>query len=170
MKTCAFAACFLLIAGCAYGGDLSATSSTVNIDGTWGGQSDGVMGGPPMTFIFNFKVDGDTLTGTVNGGPGQFIPLEEGKIKGKKISFTVNAGSGKMKMTVKYKGKIKGDKIKLSYTTKMPGMRRAGGFAETGFDMGGRGNFGDSMGSFGIGGFGMGGFGMDGDLDLERVK
>jgi hypothetical protein len=152
----------LLIASCAHNGGLS---SAFDINGTWTGQLAGVMGGPPITLTFNFKGDRGPLPGTVNGAPGQWIPLKDGKIKGNKISFEVAAGADKMKMTTKYKGKIKGDKIKLSYTIKMSG-RRIGGFSATGFYLGGRGDTGVGMGSAGMG---MGGAPSQ-SLTLERVE
>ncbi len=123
MKIYALVASFLLVASsCAHDAH---QSLPIDIDGRWEGQLEGFMGGPPMNLIYNFRADGETLTGTVNGGPGEWIPLEDGKIKGNKISFTVHADyPGGMKMTWKYRGKIKkGDKIKLTYTT-----RTSGGF------------------------------------------
>ena len=128
MKIYAYAllAVLLLIAGCAHNAGVStttpaATSPAVNIDGTWKGTFSGGMGGQPMELTYNFKGDGDTLTGTVNGGPGQWIPLKDGKIKGEKLSFKVDVDLQGMKMKVNYKGVIKGDEIELSFTSKMEG-------------------------------------------------
>lgn len=119
MKIGTLLAGFLLIISCAHDAH---QSLPIDIDGTWEGQLKGFMGGPPTTLIYNFKIDGDTLTGTVNGAPGEWIPLENGKIEGNKISFKVNAEfPGGMKMTWRYRGKIKNDKIKLIYTTKTSG-------------------------------------------------
>ena len=119
MKLCALVGGLFLIAGCAHDAHLSLP---IDIDGRWEGQVAGFMGSPPMTLIYNFRVDGDTLTGTVNGAPGQWIPLENGRIEGNKISFSVNADWPRgMKMTWKYRGKIENDEIKLSYTTRMSG-------------------------------------------------
>ncbi len=102
--------------------------SKINIDGTWQGEFEnkprqGMMGGPAqaprkMQLTFNFKKEGDILKGSVNGGgPGQWIPITDGKIKGKKISFTVHSSYGAMVMTFNYKGKVKGDKIKMKFET-----------------------------------------------------
>jgi hypothetical protein len=41
------------------------------------------MGGQPIYFTFNFKKVGKTVKGTVNGMPGQWIPLEDVEMKGK---------------------------------------------------------------------------------------
>jgi opacity protein-like surface antigen len=98
----------LLIAGCAHDADVSTTSPAANIDGTWSGTFDGGMGGQPMELIYNFKREGDTLTGTVTGGPDQWIPIKDGKINGNKFSFKVDVDFGGMKMKFKYKGVLKG--------------------------------------------------------------
>ena len=121
MKFCALVAGLLIITSCAYDAHLS---SPIDIDGRWQGQVQvpGFMDSPPINLIFNFKVDGETLTGTVNGAPGEWIPLENGKINGNKISFRVNADvPGGMKRTWKYRGKIEDDEINLTYTTRMSG-------------------------------------------------
>ena len=73
----------------------------------------------PMTMIYNFKGDGDVLTGTVSGGPGKLIPIKQGKIDGTKISFEVDVdapfGSTKMNFTNKYTGVQIGNDLKLSF-------------------------------------------------------
>ena len=118
MKIITIIASLFIILSCA---SVSAKSSPVDIDGTWEGEMKSGMGGPPMHVTFNFKREGDTVKGTVNGAPGQWIPLEDLKIKGKKISFTVTSKMGQTEMKIKYKGKIKGEKIKLSYKNESPG-------------------------------------------------
>lgn len=80
-----------------------------------------------MELTYNFKGDGDTLTGTVTGGPGQWIPIKDGKIDGDKLSFKVDVDSQGMKMKFNYKGVLKGDEIKLSFTMEMEGSPGMGG-------------------------------------------
>jgi hypothetical protein len=127
MKYITFVLGLLLIAGCATS---STTSSPVNIDGMWEGEYDSGMGGPPMSIAFNFLGDGESLTGVMSSaaaGLDQWIPLEDGKIKGNNISFKITSTPT---MTFKYKGKIDGDTIKMTYKVKMTGMskpRRTGG-------------------------------------------
>ena len=84
------------------------------IDGTWTGTLS-IMGGPPMPITYNFKADGDVLTGTMSGGPGQWIPIKEGKIDGTNISFAVDVSFGPMKMTNNYTGVQVGNDLKLTY-------------------------------------------------------
>jgi len=129
MKICAYAflAGLLLIAGCAHDAGVSTTSPAADINGTWSGTFSGGMGGQPMELTYNFKGDGDTLTGTVTGGPGQWIPIKDGKIDGDKLSFKVDVDSQGMKMKFNYKGVLKGDEIKLSFTMEMEGSPGMGG-------------------------------------------
>ncbi|KPL14085.1 MAG: hypothetical protein AMS26_11980 [Bacteroides sp. SM23_62] len=102
-----------------------ATAFATGIDGQWVGTFPGMgpgMGGQPMTVTYNFKRDGDTLTGTVSGAPGQWIKIQDGKIDGTNISFTVDMQyMGNTFSSTKYTGVLLGDELKLSFTTKMRG-------------------------------------------------
>jgi hypothetical protein len=118
MKICVLAAGFLLIASCALAAD---------IDGKWSGQYASAMGGDPMTLTYTFKANGNTLTGTSLGGPGEEIPIKDGKIDGNKISFTVDVKMGEMAMKFKYKGVLSGDELKLSFEMDMGGGPGMGG-------------------------------------------
>jgi hypothetical protein len=96
-----------------------ATAFAAGIDGKWTAT---IPGGPfgPMNHTYDFKADGDTLTGTVHfGGPGGQNPIKDGKIEGTSISFVVETESKRMTMTYKYTGVFLGDELKLSYTVKM---------------------------------------------------
>jgi hypothetical protein len=128
MRIFALVAGLLLIAGCALDTGVSTTPPVADIDGTWTGEFAGGMGGEPMTLTYKFKGDGATLTGTASGGPGQWIPIRDGKINGDNISFIVDVDFQGMKMTFNYKGVLKGDEIGLTFTTEMeggPGMGAA---------------------------------------------
>jgi len=67
------------------GGSLTIFAQT-NIDGNW----KGVRETPNGTFEVNytFKVDGKTLTGMLKAQFGE-VPLENGKIDGNKISYSI---------------------------------------------------------------------------------
>jgi hypothetical protein len=54
------------------------------------GKWKAAMQGPDgeMQLTFNFKLDGDKVTGTVEGPMGE-MPITEGKMEGDAISFTV---------------------------------------------------------------------------------
>ena len=89
-------------AGVAFGADVS---------GKWTGELAGPDGGG-MTITFDFKQAGTKLTGTAQGPQGDAIEIQDGKVEGDKISFTVIVGDGAMKIT--HDGTIKGDEITLN--------------------------------------------------------
>jgi hypothetical protein len=86
-----------------------------DISGTWSGSMN--MGGNDMTLTYTFKVDGEKLTGTVTGPQGEPLTLNEGKINGDKLSFSINVQSPNGDMKITNEGTIKGEEIIL--TTKM---------------------------------------------------
>ena len=70
-------------------------------------------GGQTRTTTFTFKVDGNTLTGTVSGFRGE-MPIAEGKIDGDQISFTQTMEFNGNSMKILYKGTVSGDEIKFT--------------------------------------------------------
>jgi hypothetical protein len=82
-----------------------------DINGKWKGQMQTPNG--PMDLVFNFKANGDSLGGTVDGPMGE-MPISKGKIDGKSFSFDVNAGD----MTISHQCTAMGDSIAM----KVPGM------------------------------------------------
>jgi hypothetical protein len=105
-----------------------------DITGTWKGSMD--MMGQPIELTFNFKADGNTFTGTTVGPGGNESPISNGKIDGEKISFTVKT-TGKMEMTINYKGTYSGDEMKLTMQFDMSGMGGGPGGGGPGGGMGG---------------------------------
>jgi len=77
------------------------------VTGTWKGNIETPGGTFENTFIL--KADGDKLTGTLQGGPGGEMKIEEGKVDGNNISFVVNMEFGKLS----YAGAVSGDDLKL---------------------------------------------------------
>jgi len=72
--------------------------------------------GPTMDMEYRFKADGNVLTGTTLGGEnGEHIPIYNGKIKGRKISFTVVANLEGQPTFFDYTGELKGDTLKLKF-------------------------------------------------------
>ncbi|HKA21439.1 MAG TPA: hypothetical protein VKN18_24390 [Blastocatellia bacterium] len=93
-----------------------------NVDGKWVAQVPGAQGNT-REVTFNFKAEGDKLTGTMSGRPGQpDVQISDGTIKGDDISFTqtFNAQGNTVKLV--YKGKVSGDEIKFTRT--IEGMDR----------------------------------------------
>jgi hypothetical protein len=64
---------------------------------------------------FTFQVKDGTVTGTVASTRGE-SQIEDGKISGEDISFTVIRNFGGNDMKFSYKGKISGDEIKFTVT------------------------------------------------------
>lgn len=62
---------------------------------------------------FDFKVDGDKLSGTVANARGE-TKIEDGTVKGDDISFSVTRNFGGNEVKMKYKGKVTGNEMKLN--------------------------------------------------------
>lgn len=86
-------------------------SFAADITGKWVGE----MGGE-FTMTFNFKQEGNKLTGTADGPGGAPLQIQNGKVDGNKISFTVSPDG---QMNIAHEGTINGDEISL--TIKMDG-------------------------------------------------
>jgi len=89
-----------------------ATAVAADVTGKWTSEREG-RGGETMTTNWTFKAEGTTLTGTM-GGPMGDNDIEEGKIDGDNISFVVKMEFGGNAMTMKYKGTVVGDEIKMT--------------------------------------------------------
>ncbi|MGC2656957.1 MAG: hypothetical protein WA324_03195 [Bryobacteraceae bacterium] len=85
------------LAVCAYAADIA---------GKWNATMQGPDG--EMKIVFNFKMDGDKLTGTATGPMGD-SPMSDIKLDGDNISFTVNAGD----LKIVHKGTVNGNEMKL---------------------------------------------------------
>ncbi|MBS1856364.1 MAG: hypothetical protein JST11_13440 [Acidobacteria bacterium] len=82
-----------------------------DITGTWKASAEGPNGAMERTFTF--KQDGTKLTGeTVSSMLGKST-INDGKVEGDAVSFTITADFGGNSMTIKYTGKISGNEIKL---------------------------------------------------------
>jgi hypothetical protein len=98
---------------------LSASDS--RIAGNWNVQFTGGVGYKTIgDASFEFKVDGDKLTGMTrvgDGYPGR-APISEGKIDGDRISFTAIGKNTAMNYTFKMKfvGTVHGDELELAMT------------------------------------------------------
>jgi hypothetical protein len=64
---------------------------------------------------FAFEVDGEGLTGTVSGRRGD-TPIEDGRIVGDEISFSVTRDFGRGEMKFLYEGTVTGDEIEMTIT------------------------------------------------------
>jgi hypothetical protein len=85
-----------------------------SVDGTWTGEVQGGRG--PQTVTLTLKADGGKVTGTVGGGRGGPINIEEGTLTGANLKFkTKQAGRGGGEpVTLSWTGTVKGDTIAFS--------------------------------------------------------
>lgn len=83
-----------------------------DIAGTWKATAEGPNGTMERTFVF--KVEGNTLTGeTVSSFVGKST-IENGKVDGDNLSFTITVNFGGNEARVSYKGKVSGEEIRLT--------------------------------------------------------
>ncbi len=87
-------------------------SSAADIDGKWTGQVQGRNG--PQTQTLMLKADGNTLTGSVQGGRGGPVDITNGTIDGNNVSFTVVREFNDNKITQEFKGMLAGGELKLT--------------------------------------------------------
>jgi hypothetical protein len=83
-----------------------------DITGKWTGKIETPNGSRDVNMTF--KADGATLTGSVSGRNGD-TPIENGKIDGDNISFTVTRSFNGNEFKTNYKGTVAGDTIKLNF-------------------------------------------------------
>lgn len=77
-----------------------------DINGKWTGQV--ARGGQTVETTFQFKVEGDKLTGTVTD-PNGSLTINDGKVSGDTVSFSVETQRGKRTFT----GTVSGGEIKF---------------------------------------------------------
>ena len=80
--------------------------SAADVSGKWKADS-------PRETVFDVKVDGNKLTGTVSMGGGE-LQSSEGQINGDEISFVVIREAGGNQMKMQYKGEVSEDEMKLN--------------------------------------------------------
>lgn len=86
---------------------LSATLSlTADLNGRWEGSLSTPNG--DFSLVFNFKVDGAALTGTVETTNGS-VDITDGKVDGNQFSFKTHAGDSE----INHEGTLSRDTIQL---------------------------------------------------------
>src|SRR5262245_46903163 len=91
---------------------ISVSAYAADVDGNWAGTLQTAMGDLPVAF--KFKADGTKLTGSTMGFDGSDVPIADGKIDGKTITFNVTFDFGGMPFMLSYKGEVSPDQIKMS--------------------------------------------------------
>ncbi len=100
---------FALLIGCllAAAGMLCAA----DISGKWTASFETQIG--VQNYTYEFKVDGEKLTGTAKSQFGEG-PIVEGSVKGDDVTFVENLDFNGQQVRITYKGKIAGDEIKFN--------------------------------------------------------
>ena len=103
MKRVAAVVCVLAVAG------LVRADDKPNPTGTWKYTAE--VNGQSFDVTIKLKLEGDKLTGTVSVMDTE-TKIEDAKYKDGKVSFKINREFNGNKLTIKYKGTIKGDTFK----------------------------------------------------------
>jgi hypothetical protein len=90
----------------------ASSANAADLSGKWQGTMQ-TPDGQGLEINFNFKLDGEKLTGTTASSYGE-EQITDGTVKGDAISFVVLAGGGQFKIT--YKGKVVGEDLKFTVT------------------------------------------------------
>ena len=88
------------------------TASAADISGNWKGTAETPNGTLERTFVF--KVDGHKLTGETTSNRFGKSVIEDGKVDGDDVSFTITVNVQGADAKVNYKGKVEGDTIKFT--------------------------------------------------------
>ena len=90
------------------------TAWAADVNGKWIATIAGVQG-QDFEITLTFKADGAKVTGTLNNStrPGD-IEIQEGKIEGDNISFSLIRSTGQSDIKVVWKGTVSGDEIKFT--------------------------------------------------------
>jgi hypothetical protein len=83
-----------------------------DVDGKWTGSLATPNG--DVTIGFDFKADGEMLSGSTTGPDGSAIPIKNGKIDGNKISFLVSIDFGGQAVDLTYTGVVSPTEIKMT--------------------------------------------------------
>ena len=87
------------------------TALAADITGTWKGSAETPMGTVERTFVF--KQDGTKLTGETSSNMFGKSAIDDGKVDGENISFTVTISYQGNDVKINSTGKVDGDQIKM---------------------------------------------------------
>jgi hypothetical protein len=109
MKGKLFSICIIVLLA------LCSTAWAFDVNGKWVAKVAGAQGQQDYEVTLTFKAKGTTLTGTLNNSsmPGD-IAINDGKIEGDNISFSIIRSMGQSDMKIIWKGTVSGDEIKFT--------------------------------------------------------
>ena len=82
------------------------------VDGTWVGEVQGGRG--PQQLTLTLKAAGDKLTGSISGGRGGTVTIDDGTIMGSNIAFKTKQQGRGGEVTFTWSGIVKGDEIAMT--------------------------------------------------------
>ena len=89
---------------------MATTLFAADVAGKWTAEVEG-RNGQKRTQTFDLKTDGDKVTGTMVGMGGREMKLEDGKIDGDTITFSVTVEFNGNTRKIDYTGKVVGNSI-----------------------------------------------------------
>jgi hypothetical protein len=104
--------------------DFKPASTNASVAGKWKSEFDTRVG--HLNYVYEFKVDGDKLTGTAireREGAKTETELKDGRLNGDQVSFVEPIKVQDQDVRIEYSGKLSGDQIKFT--------RKVGDFATT---------------------------------------
>lgn len=91
----------------------SLAALAADLSGTWTGIFHTREGGAFETNLV-LKASGDALTGTFQQGNNDEIQIENGKVNGDQVTFSITRGSGDKTRKINFTGKVDGTNMKLT--------------------------------------------------------
>ena len=93
------------------------TLSAADISGTWKASAKSTIGGGTIKRTFFFKQDGTKLTGTSTSDRWPRSAIENGRIEGDTLSFTLTVDIEFGNVKISFTGKVQGDVINMTAET-----------------------------------------------------
>ena len=91
---------------------LAVSAFAGDVSGKWK-YSFTMQNGETRESSMTLKAEGSKLTGTMEGRNGS-VEIQEGKVDGDNVSFSVTRSFGGNEVKIHYKGVLKGDELKLT--------------------------------------------------------
>lgn len=89
--------------------------AAADISGKWKGQFQG--GDSTRELAFDFKVQGENLTGTVTGLRDKTLEIKDGKVQGDSVTFWVMSEWQGEPVKLVFKGQLSGSEIRFTMGT-----------------------------------------------------
>lgn len=90
----------------------SFVAAQASVAGTWAGEVQGGRGTQQVTLTL--KADGGKVTGTVSGGRGGDVTIEEATVSGDTVKFKTKQQGRSGEIVLSWTGTVKGDEMSVS--------------------------------------------------------